>query len=230
MSRKTRRHSAPGTRTPTRAVAAAVPRRGPSRRLILVIAVAAVVVTTLVVVFTLNRATPGGTTALQPGIQTGAPPWPPEVSQLRARLASDGLPALTSEGAAQHTHSHLDLIVDGVAVVVPADIGIDQVGGVLSPIHTHDTTGIIHVESPTVDTFTLGEFFDVWGVRFDGHCVGGACDGSGRMLTVYVNGQAVVGDPRSVVLSEAQEIVVAVGTPVQLPNPVPAAYAFPSGL
>lgn len=40
-----------------------------------------------------------------------------------------------------------------------------------------------------VRDFTLGDFFDIWGVRFDGHCVGGACDGGGRTLSVFVNGQ-----------------------------------------
>jgi hypothetical protein len=36
---------------------------------------------------------------------------------------------------------------------------------VFSPLHTHDTSGIIHVESPTVRSFTLGEFVDLWGGR-----------------------------------------------------------------
>ena len=80
-----------------------------------------------------------------------------------------GLPALTAEGEALHTHQHIDIYVDGQPVVVPAYIGINATEGFLSPIHTHDSTGIIHVESPTVRDFTLGEFFDVWGVRFDSH-------------------------------------------------------------
>lgn len=165
-----------------------------------------------------------------PGIQAGPPPWRAETAQLRARLTAIGLPALTGEGQAQHTHQHLDLYVDGHQVAVPTDIGINQTAGFLSPIHTHDATGIIHVESPVVRDFTLGEFFDVWGVRFDAHCVGGECDGNGRVLSVFVNGQPFAGDPRSLVLAAHEEIVVALGAPAQLPNPIPASYAFPAGL
>jgi hypothetical protein len=46
---------------------------------------------------------------------------------------------------------------------VPANIGIDEQAGYLTSLHTHDATGIIHVESPTRRSFNLGDFFDVWG-------------------------------------------------------------------
>jgi hypothetical protein len=164
------------------------------------------------------------------GLRTDAPPWPADASGLRARLTADGLQVLTAEGQVQHTHQHLDVFVDGQAVEVPANIGIDFANGFLSPIHTHDATGIIHVESPLVRDFTLGELFDVWGVRFDAHCLGGECDGNGRVLSVFVNGQAVTGDPRALVLESHQEIVVAIGTAAQLPSPVPSSFAFPAGL
>lgn len=118
-----------------------------------------------------------------PGIQAGPAPWPPDAAGLAARLTAIGLPALTAEGEALHTHQHLDLFVDGQPVPVPADIGINAAAGFLAPTHTHDATGIIHIESPVVRDFTLGDFFDIWGVRFDGHCVGGACDGNGRTLS-----------------------------------------------
>jgi hypothetical protein len=165
-----------------------------------------------------------------PGIQAGSPPWRAETTQLRARLTSIGISAVTGEGEAQHTHQHLDVYVDGRQVTIPTDIGINRADGFLSPIHTHDTTGIIHVESPVVRNFTLGEFFDVWGVRFDGHCVGGVCDGSGRVLSVFLNGQTYTGDPRALVLTAHEEIVVAIGTLAQLPNPIPGSYVFPAGL
>jgi hypothetical protein len=184
--------------------------------------VAAVAVVAAIIASTQDRSLPG--------LQTGSPPWPPETSQLRARLDAIGLSALTSEGQVQHTHQHLDLFVDGQRAGVPADIGINRVAAFLAPIHTHDTSGIIHVESPVVRDFTLGEFFDVWGVRFDSHCVGGTCDGGGRVLSVYVNGQPVAGDPRSLILAAHQEIVVSISSPGQVPSPVPSTYAFPAGL
>jgi hypothetical protein len=174
----------------------------------------------------LTSATPA---AALPGIQTGLPPWPPETADLRARLDAIGLPALSAEGTVLHIHQHLDIVIDGQPVTVPADIGIDVAEQFLAPVHTHDTTGIIHVESPTMRDFTLGEFFDIWGVRFDQHCIGGECDGNGRTLSVFVDGQAVTGDPRAITLEAHQEILVALGTPSQLPQPIPSSYQFPAG-
>lgn len=33
----------------------------------------------------------------------------------------------------------------------------------MSPLHTHDTSGTIHVESNSYRTYTLGQFLDIWG-------------------------------------------------------------------
>jgi hypothetical protein len=164
-------------------------------------------------------------------ILPGEPPSlrPSETGQLQARLSAIGLPALRAEGQVLHTHQHLDLYVDGRPAAVPAGIGIDRTAGVLSPIHTHDSSGIIHVESPIVRDFTLGEFFDVWGVHFDAHCLAGECDANAQ-VSVFVDGQPLAGDPRSLILAPHLEIVVAMGTQDQLPNPIPATYAFPAGL
>ena len=172
-------------------------------------------------------ATPSGSSV--PGLSSGPPPWP-AAAGLGSRLQAIGLPALTAEGEALHTHQHLDIVIDGQAVPVPAGIGIDAAAGFLSPIHTHDATGLIHVESPVVRDFTLGEFFDIWGVRFDAHCIGGECDGNGRSLEVFVNGGRVSGDPRAIALEPREEILVALGSAAQLPSPIPATYPFPEGL
>jgi hypothetical protein len=164
------------------------------------------------------------------GTSSATPLGTPNVSHLSQRLASLGLPALTTEGEALHTHQHLDLYLDGHRVAVPADVGIDATNGILSPIHSHDASGIIHIESPVVRTFTLGEFFDVWGIRLDAQCLGDNCASNGRSLSVYVDGQPYTGDPRTLALEPHQEIVVAFGTPAELPSPMPSAYDFPPGL
>jgi hypothetical protein len=165
-----------------------------------------------------------------PGELTDRAPWPANNgADLLDRLAALELPALGREGTALHIHAHLDVFVNGRRVVVPAGIGIDADGRFISPLHTHDTTGVIHVESPTVRTFTLGQFFGVWGVRFGGGCLGGYCGGHGRLLRVYADGRPVA-RPDRLALAEHEEIVVAFGTRRQLPRPVPARYAFPPGL
>jgi hypothetical protein len=155
--------------------------------------------------------------------------WPANGEGLRSRLAKLGLPALSREGTLFHLHDHLDVFLEGKRVIVPAGIGIDPAGRFISPLHTHDATGVMHVESPTVRRFTLGQFFGVWGVRLGRDCVGGYCAGEGSVLRVYVNGKSVAA-PSGLVLAQHDEIVVAFGTPGQLPRPVPARYAFPRGL
>jgi hypothetical protein len=177
----------------------------------------------------LGRSSSSGASGL-PGELTGPAPWPRNADLLRERLDALSLPALGFEGTALHIHQHLDLFVDGKRVVVPAGIGIDPGGRFISPLHTHDTSGVIHVESPTVRPFTLGEFFGVWGVRLGPGRLGGYVDGGGRTLRAYVDGRPVSGDPERIVLEAHQELVLAFGTRAELPRPVPARFAFPPGL
>ncbi len=163
-----------------------------------------------------------------PGIETGDVPWIPEMQNLRVRLTDIGLPALSSEGSVLHIHQHLDLSINGVPVTVPADIGDAQAYGFIAPVHTHDTSGIIHVESNTVRDFTLGQFFEIWGVRFTASCIGGYCADAGHTLTVYADGAPVPGDPRDLVLKAHEEIAVVYGAASSTPT-VPSAYSFAPG-
>lgn len=165
-----------------------------------------------------------------PGELVTHAPWPANVARLHGRLDALGLPALGREGTALHTHQHLDLFVHGRHVVVPAGIGIDAAARFISPIHTHDASGVTHVESPQVRTFTLGQLFGVWGVRLTRTCLGGYCVHGPERLVVYADGRRVTGDPRLLPLAPHAEIVVAYGTRGELPRPVPAAFTFPAGL
>lgn len=160
-------------------------------------------------------------------------PWPLPAYAL-TRIARAGLvPVLAT--LRRHDHVHLDVIVDGRRVTVPAGVGLAEpddtgpckppqprVGDCAadgfyvaqvanSPLHTHSASGLIHVESDRPVSFTLGQFFDEWGVRLDARCVGGYCSGGGRQLRVYVNGRRFAGDPRRVVLGDHQEIAVVYG-------------------
>ncbi len=164
-----------------------------------------------------------------PGIQTGNAPWPAELDHLRERLVAIGLQPLAAEGTALHIHQHLDIFIDGNETSIPAGAGIDEASGFISTIHVHDNTGIIHVESPTMQTFTLGQFFDIWGVRLTSQCIGGYCTQGNKNLKVFVNGTLYSGDPRQLALASHQEIVIAYGTDQELPNPIPSTYNFPAG-
>jgi len=160
-----------------------------------------------------------------PGLQTGPAPWPPEYAHLQDRLQADGLPAGASMSALLHHHDLLQIFVDGSAVTVPAQIGIDQQAGYLTSLHTHDASGIIHVESPTQRSFSLGLFFDVWGVRLTSTCLGGYCDEGAKTLRAFVDGKPFAGDPRTIPLRQHEDIVLAYGTAAQLPDPIPSTYS-----
>ena len=164
-----------------------------------------------------------------PGVLKTPPPWAKNTESLQQRLRAIGLPALTAEGEVVHTHQHLDLFVDGEPVPVPDDIGVGA--SFISPLHTHvGGDGVIHVESATAQSYTLGQFFAVWGVRLDANCIGGSCAGEGKELRAWVNGEPVEGDPTRVLLEDHEEIAIAYGTPEQMPDPVPSSYEFPEGL
>jgi hypothetical protein len=162
-----------------------------------------------------------------PGLLAGPAPWGPNVRALRARLADVGLPALAQEGSVLHIHQHVDLLVDGRRVTVPAGIGIDPRGRYIAPIHTHDASGVIHVESPTVRRLTLGDLFDVWGLRLTARCLGGYCAGGGKTLRTYVGGRLQRGDPRRIPLTSHAEIAIVFGGRTAR---VPSTYRFPPGL
>jgi hypothetical protein len=159
------------------------------------------------------------------GLQTGPAPWNPGLDTLPDRLKPLGLNDLTNEGQVIHIHQHLDIFVNGKHEVVPAGIGIYD-GQFLTELHTHDASGIMHVESPTKREFDLGQFFGVWGVRLDSDCVGGYCRGV-TPWTVYVNGTPYTGDPAALVLKRHQEIAFVIGTP---PKKIPSSYKFPPGV
>jgi hypothetical protein len=227
-AQQARRH-----REAERARAAARRRRQRRRRLGIVAALAVVLVAGVgaVAVSAVHRGRrPATTSAALAGLQTGPAPWGANTADLARRLKAIGVPPLSPmEGTALHIHQHLDIYVDGHPVTVPAGVGIDPAAG-YAPLHTHDPSGIVHVESPTERSYTLGEFFAVWGVRFTPTCLGGYCAGGGRQLRVYVDGRRYQGDPSGLVLAAHQELVVAFGTAAQLPSPVPSSYPFPAGL
>lgn len=142
-----------------------------------------------------------------------------------ALVAAAGLPMLGQEGTAEHIHAHLDVFYDGQPVTVPAGIGIDYGAQRISPLHTHDTTGIVHVESPQVKPFYLGQLFAEWGVQIGGGCIAGQCPPA-RPITVYVDGTAPATAPQTIELRAHEEIAVVIGT---APSSLPASYGFPQG-
>ena len=173
----------------------------------------------------------------------GAPEWPAPDDPLKRTVAA-GLEPAVREHLATHRHSHLDVFVDGERVVVPAGIGIDianpgvrrsdgpSYGGIekcnkpcISPLHTHDATGILHTEADADDLLTLGQFFTEWDVRLKDGCVGDFCDDD-TDIAFYVDGQRYKGDPSSIQLEALREIAIVVGKP---PARIPDSADFSAG-
>ena len=55
----------------------------------------------------------------------------------------------------------------------------------MAPLHTHDDSGIIHVESSINRNYTLGEFLEVWGLKVDDKIVKATVDN--KSITNFEN-------------------------------------------
>jgi hypothetical protein len=149
------------------------------------------------------------------GVQAGPAPWAPEYAHLAQRLDALGLPPTSDAGF--HIHLYLRIWLDGRPVPVPSQLGIDPGGRFLAPLHTHDASGIVHVESVRPYPFTLGEVFRIWGVRFTDTTLGSYGPQGARRLRVYVDGRRVA-DPVAHVLQAHEHVVVGYGTPGSFPT------------
>jgi len=123
-----------------------------------------------------------------------------------------------------HFHAHLALLQNGTSVALPGGIGILQDQRCLFWLHTHAADGIIHVESPGTATFTLGQFFDIWGQPLSSGQAGPLRADPGAQLHVFVDGTLYPGDPRAITLTPHELITIESGAEVP-----PLAFAFPSG-
>ncbi|MBF9073647.1 hypothetical protein [Streptacidiphilus fuscans] len=138
--------------------------------------------------------------------------------------AVDGVVQSNSmEQTVYHIHSHLQIYVNGKQEMVPYGVGIIPpyslqqaqdgsafVGGgkAFYFLHTHDESGIIHVESPTQQQYNLGNFFDVWGQPLSRGQIG---PDKGTM-TVFVDGKVYTGDPRAIQFKNLEKIQIDIGS------------------
>lgn len=182
------------------------------------------------------------------GTATGTPPFgtplgsPSPTTAVLAPISAtvtgqpvDGIECQSGEQLAFHIHAHLAVYVDGSPRTIPEGIGImpprlqTDVAGVPTVysgscfywLHAHTPEGIIHIESPLQRTYTLGNWFDIWGIPLDATHVGPA---SGTVVA-YLNGQVYSGDVRGIPLGAHNLIQLDVNG-----NVPPAPFTFPAGL
>ena len=140
----------------------------------------------------------------------------------------DGIRCAPVEQLAYHIHSHLQVYADGHPRALPGAIGIvDPLPAQRTPegpfyeggrciywLHTHTPDGVIHVESPTVRVYTLGNFFDEWRQPLSPTQVASI---KGK-VTAFLNGKRWTKSPRSIPLLPHASIQLDVGTPTVPPK------------
>lgn len=97
----------------------------------------------------------------------------------------------------QHQHPTLQIVVDGKIEPIPTNIGISETCE--SALHTHDTSGTLHVEAQDVYAYTLGDFFRVWKKPIER---------SGYILTTFIDAQKYDGAPEDIVLKDKQQLIL----------------------
>jgi hypothetical protein len=131
----------------------------------------------------------------------------------------DGIRCDRMEGSVLHIHQHLAILDHGKPVGVPDDVGRPFTAQCFYWLHTHTPDGIIHIESPNFSTFTLGNFFDVWGEPLGKSNVAGAKPRNGDRVVVWVDGRQYAGDPRKIELTQHLDVTIEVGPPYRKPAP-----------
>ena len=122
-----------------------------------------------------------------------------------------------------HIHPKIKIMIDGDSVTLPANIGINSAlyknhdldaYGMKNPrmaaLHTHDPDGVIHVESTEMRDFTLGQFFDIWGVQFSETCIMDNCNEGNKMVRMFVDDQPN-SEFRNHMLKDGENIVIEYG-------------------
>jgi hypothetical protein len=114
---------------------------------------------------------------------------PPNGSQDYETVLGPKFACLGTESLFLHIHPWLRIIINGNNVTIPSGIGIKnpsqygtyngepEFGGgpstCFEPLHTHDDSGLIHIESPTNVNYTLSEFFTDWSLTYQYAIVNG---------------------------------------------------------
>lgn len=102
-----------------------------------------------------------------------------------------------------HWHPELFIVIKGARQPIPANIGIGmhyagypQYDGMMTmtDMHTHDNSGKLHwevMDGPVKrDDVRLGQFFGVWGKKFDSSCIFEYCNSAQGTVRMFVNGQS----------------------------------------
>ncbi|MBI4133610.1 hypothetical protein HY478_03275 [Candidatus Uhrbacteria bacterium] len=135
----------------------------------------------------------------------------------QVREVGDVLNSCVNHGgvSAMHWHPVLRIVINGEPQDIPEGIGIS--GGCMRPIHTHDTSGKLHIESPVIREFTLGQFFTLWEKSFSREQILDARIDEIHEIVTNVNG-VQVDTFENTALHDGQEIVIEYREKIQSPQ------------
>ena len=160
----------------------------------------------------------------------------------------DGISCDQGEHSQVHYHAELEIYVNGVQQAFPSDAGRPSSVGCFYWLHTHASDGVVHIEALADGTYTVGQFFDIWGQHLSTTQLLNNKVDSSHKLTIYVFNptageesnkdtnnpftvsppsdlQPYTGDPRKIQLKPNEVIYLEYGTPV-----TPQPYSFAAGL
>jgi hypothetical protein len=124
-----------------------------------------------------------------------------------------------------HIHALLSIYQDSTRLALPTSIGRNSHCDY--EMHTHDGSGVMHIETNVAKTFTLGQFFALWGQPLSATSVAGL---PGKPTFYVIDNEKVTrftADPSTIALNAHREIVIVTGTP---PTQVPRYNWNTSGL
>lgn len=169
-------------------------------------------------------ATPSGVASSPAGTVAASGPAGPATADPAATALTpiQGIACDPMEQVTYHVHAHLNIRVSGQLQVIPGDIGLRST--CLYWLHTHQVHGVIHVEAPAEQPFTLGQFFAIWGKRLDATVVADWTVPDGSRLWIFVNREPYSGDPGAIGLDDLTAIELQIGPAALEPLP----YTFPA--
>ena len=171
---------------------------------ILIVAAAAVIC--VVAAFALLNSSPGATPGTTPGTTPSAPPTTTQTqSDPCLTMPAKEISLTESTTLLYHIHPVLHITILGTPQILPDNVG--RTDTVLRPIHTHDSTGTLHVESPCLRDYTLGDFFSIWGQEFNSTCIMGHCNDGTHSVKMTVDGSPSNAF-ENLVLRDGQNIVI----------------------
>lgn len=137
----------------------------------------------------------------------------------------DGMHCDATPGQKQHLHAYLAIYVNGQQTAVPTGIGIVPEKHCTYPLSVQaGQPDIVDVQSGTTQTYTLGQFFDIWGQPLSNSQVQGHTSDATHKLVFEVfdasgNLLPYTGSLRDLPLKDHETIVIRYNSPNAKPTP-----------